>query len=74
MADSHEDILALDIGGSHIKGTILNTKGEWQIEYKSLDTPKIRYPGKCDPDHHRTGQGHAELWKDLSRLSRLCQE
>jgi len=44
MADSHEDILALDIGGSHIKGTILNTKGEWQIEYKSMDTPNPATP------------------------------
>jgi len=44
MADSHEDILALDIGGSHIKGTIMNTKGEWQIEYKSMATPNPATP------------------------------
>lgn len=41
---SSDDILALDIGGSHIKGTILNTKGEWQIEYKSLNTPNPATP------------------------------
>jgi polyphosphate glucokinase len=44
MASSSNDILALDIGGSHIKGTILNTKGEWQIEYKSMDTPNPATP------------------------------
>ena len=41
---SSDDILALDIGGSHIKGTILNTKGEWQIEYRSLVTPNPATP------------------------------
>ena len=44
MASSQTDILALDIGGSHIKGTILNTKGEWQIEYNSLNTPNPATP------------------------------
>jgi polyphosphate glucokinase len=39
-----QDILALDIGGSHIKGTILNTKGEWLFDYKSLDTPRSATP------------------------------
>lgn len=38
------DILAIDVGGSHIKGTILNSKGEWQIEYKRLPTPKDAKP------------------------------
>jgi polyphosphate glucokinase len=37
-------ILAIDIGGSHIKGTILNSLGEWQMEYKKLDTPKQATP------------------------------
>jgi polyphosphate glucokinase len=44
MASSSLDILALDIGGSHIKGTILNTKGEWLFDYKSLDTPNPATP------------------------------
>ncbi|HLZ89206.1 MAG TPA: ROK family protein, partial [Puia sp.] len=33
------NILAIDIGGSHIKGTILNTKGEQQTDYKKFITP-----------------------------------
>jgi polyphosphate glucokinase len=37
--DSSGHILAIDIGGSHIKGTILNSQGQWQMEYKKLDTP-----------------------------------
>ncbi|WP_217602228.1 ROK family protein [Chitinophaga sp. GbtcB8] len=38
------DILAIDVGGSHIKGTILNSKGEWQMDYKRLPTPKDAKP------------------------------
>jgi len=38
------DILAIDVGGSHIKGTILNSKGEWQMDYKRLPTPKEAKP------------------------------
>ncbi|GGA97046.1 ROK family protein [Puia dinghuensis] len=33
------NILAIDIGGSHIKGTILNSGGEQQTEYKKFLTP-----------------------------------
>ena len=32
-------ILSLDIGGSHIKGTILNAKGELQKAYEKVPTP-----------------------------------
>lgn len=42
--ESTADILAIDIGGSHIKCTILNPKGEWQMEYKRVDTPKDAKP------------------------------
>lgn len=41
---SSDQILAIDVGGSHIKGTILNSKGEWQMEYKRLPTPKGATP------------------------------
>ncbi|HEY4110236.1 ROK family protein [Puia sp.] len=33
------NILAIDIGGSHIKGTILNAAGDPQTEYKKIVTP-----------------------------------
>ena len=34
-----EHILAIDIGGSHIKCTILNAQGEGQTEYRRMPTP-----------------------------------
>jgi polyphosphate glucokinase len=36
---SNGNILAIDIGGSHIKGNILNPRGEEQVKYSKLDTP-----------------------------------
>jgi polyphosphate glucokinase len=41
---SNGNILAIDIGGSHIKGNILNPKGEEQIKYSKLDTPGLATP------------------------------
>ena len=32
-------ILSIDIGGSHIKATILNSKGELKLEYNRVPTP-----------------------------------
>jgi polyphosphate glucokinase len=37
-------ILAIDIGGSHIKGTILNQKGELQKKYEKVVTPSPANP------------------------------
>jgi len=37
--DASGNILAIDIGGSHIKGSILNSKGEPQTEFKKIPTP-----------------------------------
>ena len=43
------NILAIDIGGSHIKGTILNSAGEQQTEYKKFVTPPhVTAPGVID--------------------------
>lgn len=39
-----EHILAIDIGGSHIKAIILNAEGEWQVDYKRVPTPKPATP------------------------------
>lgn len=39
------NILAIDIGGSHIKCTILNPQGEAQINYRKLVTPSQATPG-----------------------------
>jgi polyphosphate glucokinase len=37
-------ILSIDIGGSHIKGTILNQKGELKKEYEKVVTPSPASP------------------------------
>lgn len=41
-----DKILSIDIGGSHIKATILNTAGELQIGYQLVDTPVLPGPKK----------------------------
>jgi polyphosphate glucokinase len=38
------NILSIDIGGSHIKGTILNQKGELQKDYEKVVTPSPASP------------------------------
>jgi polyphosphate glucokinase len=37
-------VLSVDIGGSHIKATILNSKGELQMEYDKIPTPQPANP------------------------------
>lgn len=44
MKQSEEKYLALDIGGSHIKSTILNDEGKMEIEYQKISTPKNATP------------------------------
>lgn len=39
MEESSDKILAIDIGGSHIKATILDTQGKQLMDYEKLDTP-----------------------------------
>lgn len=43
-ATSSLRILSIDIGGSHVKATILNSKGELQMDYKKIDTPSPATP------------------------------
>lgn len=46
MADSlsGQKILVIDIGGSHIKATVLNEAGELQVDYAKVDTPSPASP------------------------------
>ena len=37
-------VLAIDIGGSHVKATILNDKGELQMDYEKVVTPTPANP------------------------------
>ena len=41
---SGDKILSIDIGGSHIKATILNAAGELQIGFEIVDTPVLPGP------------------------------
>jgi len=44
MKDQH--ILAIDIGGTSIKATVLNMAGEMQVEYQKAPTPEESTPAK----------------------------
>lgn len=46
MNQSTEKILAIDIGGSHIKATLLNAEGDFLDKYEREDTPKVPSPSK----------------------------
>jgi polyphosphate glucokinase len=37
-------VLSIDIGGSHVKATVLNKKGELTMEYDKLETPMPSTP------------------------------
>ncbi|MEP7107348.1 MAG: ROK family protein [Ferruginibacter sp.] len=43
---SGDKILSIDIGGSHIKATILNADGELKSGFKTADTPHLPGPDK----------------------------
>ena len=46
MTKKNEKILAIDIGGTHIKATILNDDGKFLKEYESEKTPQPSSPKK----------------------------
>jgi polyphosphate glucokinase len=44
--NSYQNILSIDIGGSHVKATILNKDGALTVEYQRVETPKPATPEK----------------------------
>ncbi len=46
MTENNEKILAIDIGGTHIKATIINDDGKFLKEYESENTPQPSSPEK----------------------------
>ena len=46
MANKEEKILVIDIGGSHVKATILNKKGDSLHDYQKIETPENANPKK----------------------------
>lgn len=46
QTENDQKILAIDIGGSHIKATLLSTEGVFLKDYEKLPTPLPATPGK----------------------------
>ncbi|MDQ2718791.1 MAG: ROK family protein [Bacteroidota bacterium] len=46
MDEQNEKILSIDIGGSHIKATVLNSNGDFLKDYEKQVTPKPSSPEK----------------------------
>src|SRR5690242_21688771 len=46
MTETDEKILCIDIGGSHIKATIIDYSGEFLQKYEREKTPSPPYPDK----------------------------
>ena len=43
---AYQNILSVDIGGSHVKATVLNKEGALTTEYQRVETPKPASPDK----------------------------
>lgn len=59
-----EKILSIDIGGSRIKGTILDVKGNMLMDYQRITTPKFAGP-------ENVMQGIVELTRKLTGYTRV---
>ena len=60
---NHTRILSIDIGGSHIKATILNSEGDLQMDYEKIDTPLPATPQNCIAAINQLIQAFAEYDK-----------
>jgi polyphosphate glucokinase len=61
---SDEKILAIDIGGSRIKGTILDIEGNMLINYQRISTPKF-------PGPQNVMEGILELTKNFESYTKV---
>lgn len=59
-----ERILSIDIGGSRIKGTILDIQGNMLLDYQRISTPKFAGP-------ENVMQGIVELTKNLNPFTKV---
>ena len=62
--DPDEKILAIDIGGSRIKGTILDLEGRMVMDYQRISTPKFAGP-------ENVLQGIVELTRNFKNYSKV---
>lgn len=60
-----EKILSIDIGGSRIKGTILDVDGNMLVDYQRISTPKYAGP-------ENVMQGIVELTKNFKEYSKVA--
>lgn len=61
---SNEKILSVDIGGSRIKGTILDINGNMLMDYQRITTPKFAGP-------ENVMQGIVELTRNLTGYTKV---
>ena len=59
-----EKILSIDIGGSRIKGTILDIEGNMLMDYQRISTPKFAGP-------ENVMQGIVELTRNFNRYTKV---
>lgn len=64
-ADKDEKILSIDIGGSRIKGTLLDLSGNMLIEYQRISTPKFAGP-------ENVMQGIVQLTKNFNGFTKVA--
>lgn len=62
--DPDEKILSIDIGGSRIKGTLLDLNGNMLIDYQRISTPKFAGP-------ENVMQGIAQLTKNFPGFTKV---
>lgn len=64
-ADPEDKILSIDIGGSRIKGTLLDTNGNTLIDYQRITTPKF-------PGPENVLQGIVALTKNFNGFTKVA--
>ena len=61
----NEKILTIDIGGSRIKGTLLDVNGNMLMDYQRISTPKFAGP-------ENVMQGIVQLTKNFNGFTRVA--
>src|SRR5690606_32872417 len=64
MVEKDDKVLSIDIGGSRIKGTLLDINGNTLIDYQRISTPKFAGP-------ENVMQGIVELTKNFNGFTKV---
>jgi polyphosphate glucokinase len=65
MVEKDDKVLSIDIGGSRIKGTLLDVNGNTLIDYQRISTPKFAGP-------ENVMQGIVELTKNFNGFTKVA--